>query len=150
VKLSKIAGQEVPSSLFAMNTTFDTNTYANLLTQYQPKVITSESENSAAISFVEKLVHQSSKSLEEETLLNLLVTLIEKFEDEHYPIPVSSPLEVLKHLMEAGDFKQEDLVGIIGSRGVVSEVVNGKRSISKAQAIALGKFFNVDTGLFIG
>jgi plasmid maintenance system antidote protein VapI len=32
----------------------------------------------------------------------------------------------------------------------VSEVINGKRSIGKAQAIALGKFFNVDTGLFVG
>ncbi len=40
-------------------------------------------------------------------------------------------------------------VGIIGSKGVVSEVVNGKREISKAQAKALGDFFHVDAGLFI-
>jgi HTH-type transcriptional regulator / antitoxin HigA len=133
-----------------MNTTFDTKTYANLLTEYQPKIITSDSENSTSIALAERLAHRSNKSPEEEALLDLLVTLIEKFEDEHYPIPVSSPLEILKHLMEARNLKQEDLVGIIGSRGVVSEVVNGKRSISKAQAITLGKFFNVDTGLFIG
>ncbi|MDJ0745146.1 MAG: hypothetical protein QNJ32_17550 [Xenococcaceae cyanobacterium MO_167.B27] len=38
--------------------------------------------------------------------------------------------------MEANNIKQENLVGVIGSRGVVSEVVNGKRSISKAQAFA--------------
>lgn len=42
-----------------------------------------------------------------------------------------------------------DDVGVIGSRGVVSEVVNGKRSISKAQIIALAEFFSVDVGLFI-
>jgi HTH-type transcriptional regulator / antitoxin HigA len=133
-----------------MTLTFDTDTYANLLTQYRPKVITSEMENDTAMGLAEELAHRDRKSPEEEALLDLLITLIEKFEEEHYPIPVSSPLEMLKHLMEASSFKQENLIGVIGSRGVVSEVVNGKRSISKAQAIALGKLFNVDAGLFIG
>ena len=55
----------------------------------------------------------------------------------------------LKDSMEAGGIKQENLVGVIGSRGVVSEVVNGKRSISKAQAKALAEFFSVNVGLFI-
>ncbi len=74
---------------------------------------------------------------------------IEKFEDEHYPIPPSTPQQVLLHLMEANGIKQENLIGVIGSRGVVSEVVNGKRNISKAQAKALAEFFSVDVGLFI-
>jgi HTH-type transcriptional regulator / antitoxin HigA len=39
---------------------------------------------------------------------------------------------MLKHLMEARDLIQEDLVGVMGSRGVVSEVMNGKRNISNA------------------
>jgi HTH-type transcriptional regulator / antitoxin HigA len=51
--------------------------------------------------------------------------------------------------MEAQNLKQEDLVGIIGSRGVVSEVINGKRNISKAQAKSLAHYFNVDVALFI-
>jgi HTH-type transcriptional regulator / antitoxin HigA len=41
------------------------------------------------------------------------------------------------------------LVGVIGSSGVVSEVINGKRSISKAQAKALGEYFKVSPSLFI-
>ncbi len=133
-----------------MTLTFNTDTYANLLTQYRPKVIVSEAENDAVIALAEELAHRDHKSPEEEAFLDLLITLIEKFEEEHYPIPVSSPLEMLKHLMDARSLKQEDLIGIVGSRGVVSEVVNGKRSISKAQAIALGKLFNIDAGLFIG
>ena len=56
---------------------------------------------------------------------------------------------MLLHLMDAGGIKQENLVGVIGSRGVVSEVVNGKRSISKALLKALAEFFSVDVGLFI-
>lgn len=51
--------------------------------------------------------------------------------------------------MEANEIKQENLIDVIGSRVVVSEVVNGKRSISKAQAKALAEFFSADVGLFI-
>jgi len=51
--------------------------------------------------------------------------------------------------MEENGMRQTDLVGIIGSRGVVSEVVNGKRTISKSQAKSLGDFFHVDPSLFI-
>jgi HTH-type transcriptional regulator / antitoxin HigA len=64
---------------------------------------------------------------------------------------------MLLHLMEARNMKQEELVGVIGSRGVVSEIVNGKRfsegeatpTISKAQAKALGQLFHVSPSLFI-
>jgi HTH-type transcriptional regulator / antitoxin HigA len=71
---------------------------------------------------------------------------------------------MLRHLMEARNMKQEELVGVIGSRGVVSEIVNGKRfsvrvafrrngeatpTISKAQAKVLGELFHVSPSLFI-
>jgi HTH-type transcriptional regulator / antitoxin HigA len=51
--------------------------------------------------------------------------------------------------MESSGTRQADLVGIIGSSGVVSEVIDGKRSISKAQAKALGEYFKVSPSLFI-
>lgn len=95
------------------------------------------------------LEHKVNRSVEEDAILELLITLIEKFEDENYPLDEGTPQEMLLHLMESNAIKQENLVGIIGSRGVVSEVVNGKRSISKAQIIALAEFFSVDVGLFI-
>jgi HTH-type transcriptional regulator/antitoxin HigA len=132
-----------------MTRTLDPDTYASLLTQYQPKVIETEAENDAAIALAEELEHRPHRTPEESAFLDLVLTLIERFEEEHYPIPVASPLSMLLHMMEARELKQEDLVGVIGSRGVVSEVVNGKRSISKAQAKALAEFFKVDAGLFI-
>jgi HTH-type transcriptional regulator / antitoxin HigA len=64
-------------------------------------------------------------------------------------MPEATPLEVLLHLMEVKDVRQVDLTGILGSKGVVSEVVHGKRSISKAQAKALGEYFKVNPSLFI-
>lgn len=78
--------------------------------------------------------------------------LVERFEAEHYAFPSehqATPLEMLQFLMESNELKQADFVGVIGSKGVVSEVVNGKRGISKGMAIALSKRFNVDAGLFL-
>ena len=132
-----------------MTLTINSETYGQLLVKYQPKVIATESENELAIALASELEYKTNRTLEEEAILELLVTLIEKFEDEHYPIPEGTPNQMLINLMEASNIKQENLVGIIGSRGVVSEVVNGKRSISKAQAKALAEFFSVDVGLFI-
>lgn len=132
-----------------MTFTFNADIYSQLLAEYRPKVIVSEQENEAAIALAQELEHLPNQTSEQEALLNLLVMLIEKYEDTAYPIPVSSPREVLLHLMEAKGCIQEDLVGVIGSRGVVSEVVNGKRGISIAQAKSLADYFGVDAGLFI-
>ncbi|MEO0012813.1 MAG: hypothetical protein RLZZ535_1202 [Cyanobacteriota bacterium] len=132
-----------------MTLTINPSDYAQLLAKYQPKVIETEAENERAIAIAEELEHKSDRTAEESAILELLVALIAKFEDEHYPINAGIPLQMLLHLMESNNVKQENLVGVIGSRGVVSEVVNGKRSISKEQAKALATFFSVDVGLFI-
>ena len=132
-----------------MPLTFNSNNYTNLLVKYQPKVIKTEVENERAIALAEELEHNLHRTPEEEALLELLVILVEKFEEEHYSIPQQTPHSMLLHLIEDNDLKQEDLVGVLGSRGVVSEVVNGKRGISKSQAKALAAFFNVEVGLFI-
>lgn len=132
-----------------MTLTINPSDYAQLLALYQPKVIETEAENARAIELAQELEHKANRSNEEDAILELLVTLIEKFENENYPLDEGTPHSMLLHLMESNDLKQENLVGVIGSRGVVSEVVNGKRSISKAQAKALAKFFSVDVGLFI-
>lgn len=132
-----------------MTLTFSPDKYGSLLAQYQPKAITTETENDKAISVAQELEHKHELSEEELTLLELLYVLIEQFEEDNYPIAQGSPLDILRHLMEENNIKQEKLIGVIGSRGVVSEVVNGKRNISKNQAKALARFFNVDVSLFI-
>jgi HTH-type transcriptional regulator / antitoxin HigA len=127
-----------------------------LLLKHLPQPITSEGENERALAIVQNLMAIAHRSPEEDSLLELLVQLIERFEEEHYSFELNAsegelanPRSILLHLMEENDLKQADLVGVIGSRGVVSEVVNGKREISKAQATALARLFHVDVGLFI-
>jgi HTH-type transcriptional regulator/antitoxin HigA len=132
-----------------MTLTINPSDYAQLLAKYQPKVIETEAENDRAIKLAQELEYKVNRSNEEDAILELLVTLIEKFENENYPLDEGTPHSMLLHLMESNNIKQENLVSVIGSRGVVSEVVNGKRSISKAQAKALAEFFSVDVGLFI-
>jgi HTH-type transcriptional regulator / antitoxin HigA len=132
-----------------MTRTINRSIYGDLLAQHQPKAIETEAENEAAILLAESLEHRQRNPEEEEALLELLVILIEKFEEISYPLPNTEPNKILLHLMESQNMKQESLVGVIGSRGVVSEIVNGKRSISKAQAKVLGELLHVSPSLFI-
>lgn len=132
-----------------MTNTFNQAVYSNLLAEIAPKVIETEEEYERALQLAEQLTFAKTKTLEERALYKLLVTLIETYETQNYLMDESTPYEILQHVMEASGTRQADLVGIIGSSGVVSEVVNGKRSISKAQAKALGDYFKVSPSLFI-
>jgi HTH-type transcriptional regulator / antitoxin HigA len=132
-----------------MTITLDRNNYPQLLAQFVPQAIDSEAEYDRALAIAERLTFKKDRTSAEIKFLKLVVVLIEDYEAEHYPMDDVAPHELLQHLMESNHTRQADLVGLIGSRGVVSEVVNGKRAISKAQAKALGEFFSVSPGLFI-
>lgn len=134
-----------------MTLTFDRIAYQNLLAEVAPQVIETEEEYDRALQITERLMFTKDRTPEEKALFKLLVLLIEAYESEYYPRPFndSIPHEVLQQLMKNKGIRQADLVGIIGTSGVVSEVVNGKRSISKAQAKALADYFKVSPSLFI-
>ncbi|MCP2730368.1 helix-turn-helix domain-containing protein [Limnofasciculus baicalensis] len=133
-----------------MNSVLDRQAYAELLSDIQPRVITTEEENEFFLSVVEKLMElEVDLTPEQEELLKLLVTLIENFEDQHYQLKQATPHEILNELMAERNLKQKDLIGVFKSKGIASEVINGKRSISKAQAKELGHFFNVSPAVFL-
>lgn len=129
----------------------DLRKYARLVARAAPLVIETETEYQRADTEVARLLRkgQDKLSVEEQRLLALLSRLIEDYEDRTFPVPDSPPHQTLKFLMEQNDLRQADLVPIFGSRGRASEVINGKRAISKAQAKALGDFFKVSPELFI-
>lgn len=72
-------------------------------------------------------------SAEEVKLLDLLVTLIDRYEETHYAIGRRSPHEILHHLMEARGLSHKDVWTLFGSKGVASEVLNGKRAVSNSR-----------------
>jgi HTH-type transcriptional regulator/antitoxin HigA len=92
--------------------------YEESLAELVPSVICNEEEYDRAIEQIEKLLKKGDRiSVEEEHLLDLLSTLVEKYEDEHYPIEPAAPHEILQHLMYARDLKQKDIVHLFGSIG---------------------------------
>jgi HTH-type transcriptional regulator / antitoxin HigA len=130
---------------------FDLRKYSRLVSKVAPLVIETNEEFERADAEIGRLLRKgyNNLSIEERRLLALLSRLIEDYEDRAFPVPDSPPHQTLQFLMEQNDLRQADLVQIFGSRGRVSEVVNGKRAISKTQAKALGEFFKVSPELFI-
>jgi HTH-type transcriptional regulator / antitoxin HigA len=133
-----------------MTSTFNSTAYIDLLSQTLPSVIETESEYQRLLALTESLHFNKNRTLEEKKIYKLLVTLIEIYESQQYSIPASTPQEILQHIMESSGLRQADIAAIIGaSSGVVSQIVNGKRSISKTQAKILGHQFKVSPSLFI-
>ncbi|NES93173.1 type II toxin-antitoxin system HigA family antitoxin [Okeania sp. SIO2B9] len=132
-----------------MTLTFSSKKYSELLVKYQPKLIKTEEENEKALAVVEELMHVQNLTPEQETLYELLIVLIEKFEQDFYhPGSASTPDSMLRFLMEQQGVKLENLVEIIGSEGIVIELINGRSEINTEQAKILGDFFKVDSSLF--
>lgn len=78
-----------------------------------------------------------------------MTLLVRQFEESRYPLGHAEPLEALRVLMEDRDIRQRDLIPAFGSSSVVSDVLNGKRAISKAHARKLAEYFHVPASLFI-
>ena len=64
--------------------------------------------------------------------LDVLMLLVEKYEDEHFAIPTSDPIEAIKFLMEQNSLSRKDLEPFIGASGRVSEVLGRKRNLTLA------------------
>ena len=128
----------------------DPGRYRRLVSRAMPVVIETEQENERMLAIVEKLIDRGEKiTPEEEKLLKLLVRLVQDFEERYYKLKKATPLEVLQHLMQVRSIRQSELWGLFGSKGIASEVLNGKRSISKTHARALANYFHVSADLFI-
>lgn len=81
-------------------------------------------------------------------LLDTLGTLLHTYEEAHQPIPETSGVDVLRFFMEEHGLTQSDLPEI-GSQGVVSEVLSGKRELNVRQIRALAERFGVSPAVFI-
>ncbi len=125
--------------------------YRDLLGQYQPQVIKTEAANERALTLLaEFLAHgEECLGLDERRFVELLSTLISDFERSAYRMGRASPADVLRELMRARKMGPRDLLPVFGSKGLVSEVLRGKRGISKARAKDLAQMFSVSAELFI-
>lgn len=129
----------------------DATKYGRLLSKALPAVITNEAEYDRVVSLMNKLavIPEDQVTPEQERLLDLLTLLVETYDEEHYPIPDAAPHEVIQYLMQERGLRNKDLEPALGSRGVTSEVIGGKRKPSKTQIKKLAEFFNVPPAVFI-
>lgn len=128
----------------------DPKRYGRLLARKLPTVIRSEEENERMVVELEQLDRRSEDlTPEEREYAELLTVLIEAFEEANYALEGSTPCSRLSSLMEEHGLRQRDLLEVFGSRGIASEVVSGKRTISKSQAKKLAGLFHVPADLFL-
>jgi HTH-type transcriptional regulator/antitoxin HigA len=134
-----------------MSTTIalDEKAYGQLLRVTLPHVIRTDEDYDRLTAELERLDDQEKPANEKKELAELLTILIEEYEERRFPIRKATPRQTLLHLMEARNLRPKDLWKLFGSKGIASEVLNGKRDISKSQAKKLAAFFHVSVELFI-
>jgi HTH-type transcriptional regulator/antitoxin HigA len=125
--------------------------YEQLLIAHRPSAIRTKEENDRALHALSEILSKGEENLNEaeRRFVDLLSTLIADFERNAFRFPRATPADVLRELMRARDMQPRDLWEVFGSKGVTSEVLRGKRGISKERAKTLARMFGVFTDLFI-
>ncbi|HWC95747.1 MAG TPA: helix-turn-helix domain-containing protein [Candidatus Sulfopaludibacter sp.] len=128
----------------------DERHYKKLVAAAVPVVIHTETEYRRLLEIVRGLMERSDEEISEEEgrLLELLGLLIEDYEDRIHPLPQGKPAEMLRHLLEEKGMNAGDLAAIL-PKSRVSEILSGKRGISKQQARKLAELFEVSVELFL-
>src|SRR5260370_34272524 len=124
--------------------------YGDLLRETLPRPIRTEAENERYLRVVEHLMSLGKRiTPEQRELLDLLVLLIERFAAARYALNPAPPVEPLRDLMQQPAMKLADLAVLIGSKGGASEILNGKRALSKANIKRLAGYFGVSPEVFL-
>ena len=124
--------------------------YDTLLLDYRPRPIRSEATYKRMLKQVERLMTKQPLNQAESEMAELLSTLVEQYESIKYPTPKTSPAETLAHLIEVRGVTRSALSRESGiPLSVITNVLAGRRAISKANAVRLSDYFNVSLRLFI-
>ena len=125
--------------------------YLALVKQFPIRAIRNEQEHSMAGAIVDRLVGRDDLTAGRRDYLEALVRFMQDYERERFEKQASrlSPLEILRHLMEENEMNTTDLGYILGSRGLASEVLNGKRSLSKRLIARVSARFGIEPALFL-
>jgi HTH-type transcriptional regulator/antitoxin HigA len=90
--------------------------YGELLSREKPEVISRERQNRLYIERLEKFTAKKSVTPAEKKLIALLTVLVEEYEAKHDPLPDAEPTAIIRHLMEAHNLRQKDLLDVFGKR----------------------------------
>lgn len=111
------------------------------------KVIKTEQEYNEACARIYELINSSDKPIEPDTPegeeIELLSLLVEKYEQENFPIEAPNAIEAIKFRMEQMNLKQSDIAPLFGGKTRVSEIMNGKRTLNIKTIILLNKYLGI-------
>jgi HTH-type transcriptional regulator/antitoxin HigA len=128
----------------------DRKQYGRLLSRELPRPIRNDRELEKTIARLDELDERDEiLTPEEREMAELYTALIEAYEDQHYPVPRATPEKFLEALMEQRGMVQSDIAHLVGGSGHTSEILSGKRAISKSQAKKLAVLFKVSADSFI-
>ena len=112
------------------------------------KPIRNNKDYQNAITRIEAIM-DAKRGTDEFDELEILSIMVEKYEDENFPIEHPDPVEAIKFIMEQNDLNPKDLVPYIGSQSKVSEVLNKKRPLSINMVRALNKGLGIPVEILI-
>ena len=104
---------------------------------YAWNIIKTKAEYDRAVAEVERLMDIEKPSRDERRQLELGAHLVAEYEDGQWPVPMPTPVEAIRFRMDQQGLTRKDLEPMIGSPSKVSEVLNGKRSLSLSMVRAL-------------
>lgn len=131
-------------------TLLDERQYRKLLDVTLPVAIRTEEEHRRLLSAAAALMEKPEDEITEEQgrLLELLSILIEEYENRAHPLPKAKPRKMLAYLLEQKNMRPSDLSAVL-PKSRVSEILSGKRGISKTQARQLADLLRVPVDLFL-
>lgn len=112
------------------------------------KLIKTEAEYNQALERLEE-IFDSKPDTHEGDELEILGILIEKYEDEHFPIDMPDPIEAIKFRMEQMNYNQNDLAEFIGQKSRASEILNRKRKLSLEMIRKISSKLNIPSEILI-
>lgn len=122
-----------------------------LLDFSKPHVLRSEAEYEAAIAEIERLLDEDVEvGSEGYDRLEFLSVLVEHYEDERYPMGMVTPQQAVTFMLEQKGMTRSDLDEVMGGKSRVSEFLNGKRELSKAQVEGLRRLLGIPADLLLG
>jgi len=126
--------------------------YDSLLLKYKPRPIRNDRDHRRALKHVEQLIgqHGPTPPRAEGELIAVLSTLIESYEVETNPRRKPTPAETLEHLLESKQVTRAEVARATGiPRSTITNVVSGRRQISKENVSRLATYFHVDPSVFL-
>lgn len=112
----------------------------------KPKVLKTARDHTAALAHVEALMTRPGP---DEAELELWSLLVEKYEEEHFPIEAPDPIEAIRFRMEQENLTPADLQPYLQSKSKVSEVMNRKRPLSLSMIRALHKGLKIPAEVLV-